>query len=134
MPVESSFHPTRCNGCGACVTACRSGALRARGVRPCGAGGGRGCARSSGGQSSSVTGVAIVCREAPTAPRVGGAWLSLPVPSISMVSAGWLLQLRCAGADVRVLACEDERLPGACSRPRALRRTDVGRVLGFSLA
>jgi len=58
----------------------------------------------------SVTGVAIVCQHSKWTPRVGEPWLALCVPSIEMVTAGWLLQLIRAGVGVRVVACEDEPL------------------------
>jgi len=123
----------RCNGCGACVTACRSGAFALAGADLAGLAAAADVLVRAVHQSSSATGVAIACRRSTTAPRVGEAWLPLRVPSTTMVSAGWLLQLLCAGADVRVMACEDKRCE---ARAGALERfvTDVGRMLEFSLA
>jgi ferredoxin len=62
---------------------------------------------------------------------VGEPWLVLRVPSIEMVTAGWLLQLVGAGVGVRVVGCEDK---GCEARVVDLEHFvhDLGGVLGFS--
>ena len=47
-------------------------------------------------------GVAIVCSHAALKVTLGGLWLALEVPSLEMVTAGWLLQVVAAGAVVTV--------------------------------
>ena len=64
-------------------------------------------------------GVAIVCSHAALKVTLGGLWLALEVPSLEMVTAGWLLQVVAAGAVVTVRGCGEE----VCrSRGRELAR------------
>jgi len=69
--------------------------------------------------SASVTGIAVVCQDSAAAPLVGEPWLPLRVPSLEMVSAGWMLQLARAGADVRAVGCEE---PASRERGDTLER------------
>ncbi len=82
-------------------------------------------------RNESADGVSITCRHTKSLPLVGEAWLPLRVPSIEMVTAGWLLQLVDAGVGVRVIACEDKDCE---TRVVDLEQFvhDLGAVLGFS--
>ena len=53
-------------------------------------------------------GVAITCGRSKAAPRLGEGWLVLRVPSLEMVTAGWLLALMAAGVGARPVACEEK--------------------------
>jgi len=53
-------------------------------------------------------GVVIVCPEAAPSVRLGGGSLPLEVPSLEVVTAGWLLRLLADGVDAEVLGCEDD--------------------------
>jgi len=98
-----------CTGCGACVSACRSGAMSVGGV-PLNALEAEANVLVKGSPGlSSRPGVAIVCANADRDMPLGGAWLPLKVPSLEMVSIGWLLQILAAGASVRLVGCDDER-------------------------
>ena len=121
----------RCTGCGACVAACPSAALVLPGAELEGLGAAAGVLAAAVRTGKAAAGVSIACRRAKTSPLLGGAWLTLKVPSIEMVTAGWLLQLVRAGAEVQVLGCEDE---GCQTRARDLRSFHRGleEVLGFS--
>jgi ferredoxin len=100
---------TACTGCGACVSACRSGAMSLNGLSrfwlEAGAGALVAEARQSPGGSG--CGVAIVCDASQASVPVGGNWLPLKVPSLEMVSAGWLLQMLSFGVGVKVMGCDD---------------------------
>jgi len=121
-----------CNGCGACVSACRSGAFALPGADIAGlAAAADVLVRAV--QQSQAAGVTIACRESARIPRVGEAWLPLRVPSMMMVSAGWLLQLLSTGVDVQVIPCKDEDCKARASALEGFV-TEIGRVLEFSPA
>jgi ferredoxin len=104
-----SVDPAACTGCGACVRVCRPGAMALSGA--------------SVGELEAAAlvivqearrlglGVAIACSAAGAELAVGGEWLPLEVPSLEMVTAGWVLKLVAAGVSVTLIACED----GACA-------------------
>ena len=119
-----------CQGCGACVTACRSGAFALPGAGLDGLGAAVGVLVESIGRRRSATGVALACQHSKTGPRLGEQWLVLRVPSLEMVTAGWLLQLARAGVSARVVACED----GNCEKRAGDLASFLGQlaeVLGF---
>jgi ferredoxin len=101
----------RCTGCGACVTACPSN----RFVVPGAALGqlasaleslSRDAAGPPGGR-----GVALVCRDAKRRPSLGSGWLALVLPSLEMLTLGWLLQAKAQGVGpVALVPCG----PGPC--------------------
>jgi ferredoxin len=57
-------------------------------------------------------GVAIVCSAAITEMPVGGPWLVLEVPSLEMVTAGWVLQVVAAGDRVTLVGCGEKACAG----------------------
>ena len=121
----------RCSGCGVCVAACRSGAFALPGAEVEGLSAAAAVLVATIRRRGTATGVAIACQHSKSVPRVGEAWLVLRVPSIEMVTAGWLLQLVGAGVGVRVVGCEDK---GCEARVVDLEHFvhDLGGVLGFS--
>ena len=100
----------KCSGCGVCVAACRSTAFALPGAEIEGLSAAAAVLVAAVRRNGSADGVSITCRHAKSLPLVGEAWLALRVPSIEMVTAGWLLQLVSVGVNVRVLGCEDEEL------------------------
>jgi len=96
-----------CTSCGVCVAACHNGAFTLPGAGLDGLAAAAGILVESIAKRGSATGVALVCQQAKTGPRLGDQFLALRVPSMEMVSAGWLLQLLAAGVGTKVVACED---------------------------
>jgi ferredoxin len=84
-------------------------------------------------QGDRAIGVAIACRDSKTIPSVGEPWLPLIVPSVTMVSAGWLLQLLRVRVDARLIPCEEEH---CARRARELQRfvADLKEALELSPA
>jgi ferredoxin len=121
----------KCSGCGVCVAACRSGAFALPGAKVEGLSAAAAVLVAAIRRLGSATGVAIACQHSKTVPRVGEPWLVLRVPSIEMVTAGWLLQLVGAGVGVRVIACEDKDCETRVVDLEQFVR-DLGEVLGFS--
>lgn len=96
----------RCHGCGACLAACRAGAMSLGGLT---------MAVLEAGARSLLTdarrlgvGVAAVCSGAGGAPALGSAWLPLEVPSLHAVTAGWPLQFAAVDVPFAVLGCGEE--------------------------
>jgi len=94
----------RCSGCGACVVACRNGSFALPGADVEASAAAAGILVAAVGQGV-ASGVALTCQDSARGPCLGQEWLALPVPSLEMVTAGWLLQLLAAGAGVRLVAC-----------------------------
>lgn len=121
-----SIDAASCSGCGACVAACRSEAisLSAASVAELEAAAGVLVedARRLG------LGVAIVCSHATLKVTLGGPWLALEVPSLEMVTAGWLLQIVAAGAAVTVRGCGEEACRGRGRELARLCSEVVGKV------
>ena len=112
-----SVEGASCTGCGACVAACRSGAMSLDGTS---------MAELAAAAGTLVEdacrlglGVAVVCSAAVTDVPLGGPWLALEVPSLEMVSTGWVLQIVAAGARATALGCGEKACTG---RARELTR------------
>ena len=119
-----SVDAASCRGCGACVAACRSGAMSLSGAS---------MAELEAAAGALVEdavrlglGVAIVCSSAVAKVALGGPWLALEVPSLEMVTTGWLLEIVAAGAMVTVRSCGE----GACRRRGAELARLSGDVVG----
>ena len=121
----------KCSGCGVCVAACRSTAFALPGAEVEGLSAATAVLVSAVRRNGSAVGVAIACRHAKSVPGVGEPWLVLRVPSIEMVTAGWLLQLVGAGVGVRVIACEDKDCETRVANLGHFVR-DIKARLGFS--
>ncbi len=115
-----SVDATSCSGCGACVAACRSGAMSLSGATMGELEAAAAALVEDAGRLG--LGVAIVCSSAPAKVTLGGRWLALEVPSLEMVTAGWLLQVVAAGAAVTVRGCGER----ACHR----RGLELARLSG----
>lgn len=105
---------TACTGCGACLGACREDALSLEDEV---LGGYEAAVRSLVAElrraGAGAAGVAFVCSKAHPVP-LGGHSVPLEVPSLEVVSVGWLLGLRAAGVQASLVSCSDER----CGRRR----------------
>lgn len=99
----------RCTGCGACVRACRSGAVSLAGVSLRAYEAEAAILAKCSADLHSRPGVAIVCAHAQPTMLLGDDRLPLEVPSLEIVSVGWLVQILAAGASVSLVACGDER-------------------------
>ena len=87
----------RCIGCAACVTACPvEGAVRLPGADLVGFE----AQIQALFETEPEAGLLVACRGAPPIPqqRLPGAWLSLEVPCLSIVTPGWALQAMRVGA------------------------------------
>ena len=121
----------RCTACGACVLACHRGALSLAGADLGALGAAAGVLVESIERDTPANGVAVTCQDAAAGPLLGEGWLSLKVPSLEMVSVGWLLQFLSRGVGVRLVGCGEkecterganlrafvEELAGALGRP-----------------
>jgi len=121
----------RCTGCGACVVCCRNAALVLPGADLDALGAAVAVLGTAARRDESVVGVSIVCRHAEQVPLVGEGWLVLRVPSIEMVTAGWLLQLVSFGVNAKVLACKD-RDCATCASDLEDFVSALMQALGFS--
>lgn len=122
----------RCTGCGVCAVACRSGAFALPGASFDGLGAAAGVLVESIRRGTPACGVAIACQASRTAPEVGEPWLVLRVPSLEIVTAGWLLQLAGAAVGARVVACRDKDCERRAGELEGFVHA-VAEVLGFSL-
>ena len=97
-----------CTGCGACVVACRNGSFELPGADLAGISAAAGALVGfiSAGVAKAI---AITCQSSTAGPLLGQDFLALRVPSLEMVSAGWMLQLLSAGVNVRLVACGDDK-------------------------
>lgn len=120
-----------CTGCGVCITACRRSAFALPAASIATLEGASGALLDDAKRLGS--GIAVVCMRSTRRLPLGCEWLPLEVPSLEMVTAGWVLQLLAAGLSVKLLACSDE----ACVAQRRLLTSfcaGLAEVLGFSPA
>jgi ferredoxin len=120
-----------CNGCGACVTACRTGAFALASAGLSGLQAAAGVLVRAIGRGGPERGVAIACEDWTSAPGLGGQWLVLRVPSLEMVTAGWLLRLVASGVGAHLAPCQE----ATCQARAADLERFVGalaKLLGFS--
>jgi len=103
-PVPT-IDPGGCTACGRCVPRCPQGAIRLVGA--------------SGAQLEAqlqalvpgVDGVVFACAAAETdAPR---GWALVELPTLALVTPGWILQLRARGVDARLAPCDRQCCAGA---------------------
>lgn len=104
-----------CTGCGACTTACVEQTMTLQGAS---------LAAIEAELNGLVrerlqlgSGIAITCGRAATSFPLGGSWDPLRVPSLEMVTAGWVLQIATSGAAVRLVPCRE---PSCQSRAAAI--------------
>ncbi len=96
-----SIDARACTACGQCVPSCPSGALRLAG--------------SATAQTEAqldvlvqgVAGVVLACSTAAATAPPG--WGLVELPTLALVTPGWILQLRARGLDVRTQPCQDAR-------------------------
>ena len=121
----------RCTGCGGCVVACPEAALALAEADLQAIGAAAAVLIRAALRTKGANGVAITCQHADTGPGVGGEFLPLRVPSLEMMSAGWLLQIMAAGVAVRLVSCEDK---SCAERARDVESFvgDVAVALGLS--
>ncbi len=117
----------KCTGCGACVSTCPTGALSLGGLSVESLAAEVRLLLSEARRESLRYGVAIVCKDARTPVPLGRGWLPLEVPSLEMVTVGWLLQLYVTGAEVNLISCEIE---SCAARSEALTSFCVDLVQG----
>lgn len=91
-----------CDGCGACVSDCPAGAVALPAAST---------AEFEAALASLLDGsrpaLAFACRHAAVEPAVSAGWLPVAVPSLAIVTAGWMLQSLAHGARaVALLPCE----------------------------
>ena len=105
-----------CTGCGRCVPRCPHGALHLSGT--------------STGQveaqlaelATGFDGVVLVCAAAEA--EVPAGWALVELPTLALVTVGWLLQLHARGLDVALAPCDGP----CCAGARAVEEL-AGRVL-----
>lgn len=98
----------RCTGCGSCVVACPESAVALAEADLEAIGAAAAVLVRSVRRTKRAGGVAITCQHAGSGPLVGEEFLALRIPSLEMVSAGWLLQIFRAGVAVRLVSCDDK--------------------------
>lgn len=102
-----------CVGCGACVPACTCNEMLLNGASLAGLEAAAEVLVEEG--LAAGFGLAIVCSHTRESVGLMEPWLPLEVPSLEMVTAGWLLQLLVRGVSVRLSSCDDAE----CDRSRA---------------
>jgi Fe-S-cluster-containing hydrogenase component 2 len=102
----------RCNGCGVCVAACSGGSFALPGAEIEAIGAALTVLVAAIRRGGPAAGIAVTCSHAEATPRIGGPWLKLCVPSLEMVTTGWLLQLTAVGVGVWLIACGDSDCAG----------------------
>ena len=86
-----------CTACGLCVPRCPSGALRLSGAST------PQVEAQLEALAGHVQGVVLACRAA--AAEAPAGWALVELPTLALVTVGWLLQLRARGVEVRTAPC-----------------------------
>jgi ferredoxin len=121
-----SVDGSSCTGCGACVAACGSGAMGLNGSSMAGL---EAAARTLVQDARRLDlGVAIACSSATAEMPVGGPWLVLDVPSLEMVTLGWVLQVVASGTRVAMVGCGEKACAGRGREMALLAAQVVGRA------
>jgi ferredoxin len=89
-----------CTACGACVTSCPTNALRLSG-----------CSTAQieaqlGQLVGQLPGVLFACPSAAAVPPPG--WALIELPTLALLTPGWILQLRARGVQVKLARCDQE--------------------------
>lgn len=95
-----------CTACAACIVGCPTGAIHLSGVAP------EQVAAQLERLLEFCDGVVIACANAEDAAAPDG-WALVTLPSLALVTAGWLLQIRARGRQVRLLGCGGSCCAGA---------------------
>lgn len=91
---------TACTACAACVTLCPAGALRITGSSTAQ------IEAQLGELIPGINGIIFACESArATADR---GWALVELPTLALVTPGWILQLRSRGAEVKLIGCGSE--------------------------
>jgi ferredoxin len=110
-PDAPAVLDSRCDGCAACVAACPHAAIGVPGAEP----------EQLEAQLDVLLdppprGLLVACRHAGgTLDELPTGWFLVEVPTLAIVTAGWLLHAASRGTAVRLAACEEE----PCRRVRA---------------
>jgi ferredoxin len=112
-----TIDPGACTACGRCVPGCPQGALRLSGA----------ATPQTGAQLEALTpgvsGIVFACRQAAEV-DVPPGWAVVELPTLALLTSGWILQLRARNVDVRLARCG-----GACCVGASAVEELAGRVL-----
>jgi len=114
--------PRACTACGLCVPSCPTGALRLAGAAT---------AQTEAQLDELVKGVAgivLACRAAAATAPPG--WGLVELPTLALVTPGWILQLRARGMDVRTQPCHDARCAAGAEAADSFAQVVAGDVAG----
>ena len=110
--------PGACSACGLCVPRCPSGALRITGASTAQT------EAQLGALLGRVLGVVLACREANADAPAG--WALVELPTLALVTPGWVLQLRARGLEVRTAPCGDPHCAAVASAVALADRIPIG--------
>jgi ferredoxin len=100
-----SIDPSACTACGACVPGCPTGALRLAGASTAQ------IEAQLGALLEGCDKVVFACASADAVAPPG--WALIELPSLGLLTPGWILQARARGADVALAPCEGSCCAGA---------------------
>ena len=108
-----------CTACGACVVGCPDGALRLSGAAN---------AQLEAQLETLVPGtdVLFACEKAHAEAPPG--WAIVELPTLALVTPGWILQTRAAGARVRLAPCDGPCCAGAAAIEAFVERVPAGEL------
>ena len=100
-----TIDPGACTACGSCVPRCPHGALRLSGA----------ATPQTEAQLEALTpgvsGIVFACRQAEA--DVPPGWAVVELPTLALLTPGWILQMRARNVDVRLAPCGDACCAGA---------------------